>query len=145
MEINFQTLLAVFTTLGLGGVVGAWVQSILNKRGKIELKIQDIKEDRYRSILVWARCSLEPKSFKLFSLNDPNVERLVTEDDVEDYSKKKVYELYYNSLLYASDTVLLKMKYFINEPNKQTFFNMASSMRKDLWRKSNLDTKELIV
>ncbi len=145
MEIDFQTVLPVLTTLGFGGILGAYVQSILNKRKEIDLQNQSIKENRYRSTLVWSRCVLEPKSFKQFELNDPNVTNLRNEKEIKEYSIKKVYEFYYNSLLYAPDIVLLRLKEFLNEPNKQNFFNMAGSMRKDLWGKSNLDTKELMM
>ncbi len=143
MEIDFQTLLAVFTTLGFGGVFGAYVQSILNKRKEIELRNQNIKEERYKTILVWSRIMLNPESLEHIKFEDSFV--MKTKMDIKDYSKQKLYEYYYNSLLYAPDFVLLQLKKFLNEPNKKNFFGMAGAMRKDLWGKSKLDTDELMI
>jgi hypothetical protein len=60
---------------------------------------------------------------------------LSTPEDVKNYSRAKLEEFYYNSLLYAPDSVNIAFKRFIESPSENLFFELAVAMRNDLWGK----------
>jgi hypothetical protein len=133
--MEFKDIISIISLLGIGGGVGAWIKHLLEKRKETGFKIQNINEEKYRSTLIFMRCLLNPNSIKQFEINDPNFIKLIKSDDVINYLKQKLEEFYYNSLLYASDDVLINIKNFINKPNEDNFFRTALAMRKDLWSK----------
>ncbi|WP_299836128.1 hypothetical protein [uncultured Tenacibaculum sp.] len=143
MEI--KDIISVISLLGLGGVLGAWIRYLLDKRKDTYVKIQSINENKYRSTLIFMRCLLDPSSVNQFEIHDPNFKKNNNKEIIK-YSKQKLKEFYYNSLLYASDEVLIGIKNFIDEPSEENFLKSALSMRKDLWNKSSKkQIKELML
>ncbi len=134
---NYLLLLFSLLFYAWGGVFGAWIKHLLDKRKETEIKVQNLNENKYRSTLIFMRCVLNPKSIMQFEIHDQNFQNINKEDKVIEYSKQKLKEFYYKSLLYASDEVLLSIKKFIEKPSEETFFNSALKMRKDLWDKSS--------
>ncbi len=49
-----------------------------------------------------------------------------------------------NSLLYASDDVIMKMKEFMENPTEANFMKTAISMRNDLWKKGTKINPEIL-
>ena len=109
---------------------------------EIELKTRTLNEDKYRSILVFMRCIIKPENANQFNINDPNIQNLKNEKEIKKYAKTKLIEFYYNSLLYASDEVLRKIKQFIDNPSEPNFIQTAIVMRKDLWKKERTQINE---
>ena len=133
MEI--ETIISVLGLLGLGGIVGSYFQYRLNQLKETDLKLQELNENKYRSILIYMRCALHPEHHNQFTTNDPVFQKLTAKHKVKKYSLLHVREFYYNSLLYASDEVLIKLKQFIETPTETNFMQTALAMRKDLWKK----------
>ena len=139
-----QDIISILTLLGIGGILGAFIKSFLETKKELELKNQKIKEEKYRSILGFMRCVINPDSLK---------DHMITEDAVRAFKlpQKTIYELkgeelkkrliqliegsYFHSMLYAPDSVLLSIKKFIVNPNNDNFMKTAIEMRKDLWKK----------
>ncbi len=79
---------------------------------------------------------MKPESVNQFHIEDSNFQELKSDkEEVKRYASNKLIEFYYNSLLYASDDVLIKMKEFMENPTETNFMKTAISMRNDLWKK----------
>ena len=133
--MDIQTVVSVLGLLGIGGIAGSYFQHIWGQRRETELRIQTLNENKYRSTLVFMRCVLKPANMIQFDIDDPSIRKLKDEDEIQKYAKNKVTEYYYNSILYASDQVLMGIKQFIDNPSESNFMKAAVAMRKDLWKK----------
>jgi len=141
--MDIQSIISVLGLLGVGGAIGSYFQYLWKQKREIELKIQGLNENKYRSTLVFMRCILKPENINQFNIDDPSMQRLKGKE-VENYARAKLIEYYYNSILYASDDVLSMLKEFINNPSESNFFEVAIAMRKDLWKKgTKIDPKSL--
>lgn len=134
----FQVIISVFGLFGIGGVIGAYIQHLFDRQKQIGLEIRKIKEERYRSTLVHMRLVLNPEKFDQFIF-----EKNESHSTTKEHEMEKVIEYYYNSLLYATDEVLIHLKDFIRDSNEDTFAETAIAMRNDLWGiKRHYKTKE---
>ncbi|MFA5293473.1 MAG: hypothetical protein WC496_10620 [Phycisphaerae bacterium] len=134
--MNIQTIISIVGLLGIGSLIGTYFTAIFEKRKVYDIKNHEIKENRYRSTLVWMRILLNPENINQFELNDPYVPRTKDIETIKKYTFAKLKEFYYNSLLYASDGVLQKIRLFCDTPNETNYFQTALEMRKNLWDKS---------
>ena len=105
--MNIETIISFLGLLGVGGVIGSYLQHLWNQKRETELKIQNINENKYRSILMFMRCVLEPENVDQFSFNNPNIQKQKNPQQVKKYVIRNLTELYYNSFLYASDEVII--------------------------------------
>lgn len=125
----FSTLLSGL----IGGILATFFKSYLDKKNQVELNKQKINEDKYKSLLIFMACILDINKRRYFSLNEqtPNLTQ-------EDYLNQ-IKEYYYHSILYSSDDVIINLKIFIENPNKDNYINVAKAMRYDIWgNKTNL-------
>jgi hypothetical protein len=142
--MDIQTIVSVLGLLGVGGIIGSYLQHLWNQKRETELRIQSLNENKYRSTLVFMRCVLKPANVNQFHIDDPNMQILKNKEEVKKYAMIKLTEFYYNSILYASDDVLKKLKQFINKPSESKFMETAIAMIKDLWKKgTNIELKTL--
>jgi hypothetical protein len=125
---TFQVIISVLGLFGIGGVIGAYIQHLFDKQKQIGVEIRKIKEERYRSTLVHMRLMLNPERINQFIFEKNEIQSTTKECENE-----KVIEYYYNSLLYATDEVLICLKEFIRDPNENAFSETAIAMRNDLW------------
>jgi len=132
MEIS--DIISIIGVLGIGGIIGAYITNLLNKRTQIELEIRQLNEEKYRTILVWMRCLLYPDKAQLFSFEGKSLPENLSTSDIKELAKNKVVEYYYNTLLYGSDDVLVKLKNFIQTPSDVSFTETAVAMRNELWK-----------
>jgi len=137
-----QVIYIILTAIG--AIIGAYIQNFLNRKSSIETKVQEIKEERYRSTLVYMRCYLNPENIKQFLMNDPFIHSLDDKFEIKKHCKRKVVEFYYSSILFSSDNVLLKMRDFTENPSELAFLETALAMRRDLWgNKTRLEVNNL--
>lgn len=79
-----------------------------------------------------------------FVVNDNILYALQTEAEICSYASEKLKEYYYQSLLYASDAVLMSFKQFLIESNRANYILTAQKMRRSLWGyKTKLTTVDL--
>jgi len=132
--MDIQTIILVLGSSGLGGIIGSYFQQRWNKDAElykihwtrfseIELRIQTIKEERYRSTLIWMRIFLKPQNLHHFNLDDHNftnhkIVHSMKDDEIKKYSKEKITEFYHNGFLYAPDDVMKAIKYFLENPSE---------------------------
>ncbi|MBD3363445.1 hypothetical protein GF362_07040 [Candidatus Dojkabacteria bacterium] len=138
--MNNTEIIELIAALGIGGIIGAWITSILEKRKEVQLKLNQINEEKYRSILVHMSCALDIENRKYFSINEEY------KGKTKEYYLNCVKEYYFQSLLYTPDYIIKDLKLFLEDPNKTTFVRVAKSMRKDLWgKKTKLKIDELLL
>lgn len=124
----------------IGGATATYIKTLLEKRKEIELSLQKITEDKYRSLLIFMACAMDIEKRRYFSMAEqtPNVTS-------EDYLAQ-IKEYYYHSILYSPDLVIKSLKIFIENPTKENYVRVAKEMRKDLWNKNtNLTFEEIIL
>jgi hypothetical protein len=131
-------IIETLITAIIGGVVATYLKSFLDKQKELDISLNKITEDKYRSLLVFMACALDINKKRYFSL----VEQTKNETS-EDYINQ-IKEYYYHSILYSSDDVIEKLKAFIESPSKNNYVKVAQAMRKDLWgRKTKLSFDEI--
>jgi len=124
------------SVLGIGGIIGGYIKHLLDRNKEREAKLNQINEEKYRVLLIYMSFILNPQNRAHFITDDQLILNLKPEDSIN-YSKKKVEEYYYHSFLYASDAVLISLKRFIEKPSRENFIEVATEMRKHLWRNSS--------
>ena len=130
MNNPVQIIFSALTLLGIGGIVGAYITFLLDKKKEMEFKQLENKEKRYKSCLLYMDVFFEPKNIKYLSSRQPDIDNA---QDVIEYLKAEYHEM----LLYASKEVIVSVKAFINNPNRENFLKTVLSMRQDLWIKKN--------
>lgn len=104
------------------------------------MELNQINEEKYRTILIHISCGLNLENRKYFTL------KTEYEEKNKNYYLGVVREYYYHSLLYSQDFVIKSIKKFVDEPNQKNFINVAKSMREDLWgKKSNLTINDIVI
>jgi len=142
--MDYEILLSVLASLGMGGIIGSYLQNLWHQRGETESKVQNLTEGKYQSTLIFMRCVLKPESVREFNIVDKRVYELKERDKIRDFARTRLVEFYYNSLLYSSDRVLVEMKDFIKNPTETAFMRAALAMRKELWkRETKVDLESL--
>lgn len=125
--MNIENVLSVLGLLGVGGLLGTWLQVFLQRKSSALLQKQEFKETRYKCIIILMYTALDygkrgsglAKFGRSFS----------SEDDVLDELQVE----WHNAILFASEDVLREMHAFIREPTVKLFKQAAIAMRKDLW------------
>lgn len=133
----------IFISLGsavIGGIVATYLKAFLEKKKEIEISLQKITEDKYKSLLIFMACAIDFEKRRFFSLNEQ-----VENKSSADYLNQ-IKEYYYHSLLYSPDNVITALKHFIKNPDKINYVKVAKEMRKDLWNKNTkLDFGEILL
>ena len=57
-----------FTSLGMGGIIGAFISHWLDNKKDLNIKLNQINEDKYRTILIHMSCALDINNRKYFSI-----------------------------------------------------------------------------
>jgi hypothetical protein len=140
-----EDILSALSLFGIGGIIGAYIKNLLDKRKELDFKLNEINEEKFRSILVFMSILLRPENRKHFIVDDKFLQSL-DEDGVKRHCLMKLEEYYYHSMLYASDEVITSIKTFIESPNRENYVKVAKAMRVDLWnKKSKLTFSDLMI
>jgi len=147
-NIDFMTTETIFSTLsllGIGGIIGAYIKNLLDKRKELDFKLNELNEGKFRSILVFMSILLRPENKKHFTVDDKYLQNL-SEEDTKKHCIMKIQEYYYHSMLYASDDVIKSIKSFIQNQNRENYVKVTKEMRVDLWnKKSKLTFSDLFI
>jgi len=138
--MNYTQITISFISAIIGGVIATFLKTFLEKRKDIELSLNRITEDKYRSLLVFMACAIDINKKRFFTLSE-QIENKTSEDYLN-----QIKEYYYHSILYSPDNVILALKEFILNPSKELYVKVAKEMRKDLWgRKTKLDYNDISI
>jgi hypothetical protein len=126
--------------MGVGGLIGNYVQSRLQHRAQIGQLEHELKQKRYLCILVLMLTKLNPDvGLARARAIRPDLQKL---DDIDVELDAELL----NGYVFAGDTVLETLSSFIREPSHRSFVNAAVAMRQDLWGKgTNADARFLDV
>jgi hypothetical protein len=121
-------LALIFSSLGVGGLLGAFAKSLLDKQQLRFTKLFDYKERRYQAIAIQMLTAASPSEYELAQLKmrRPDI------SGIEDLDKELELE-YRNAMLYASDEVLRCFAAFLEEKSLENYRAVAQAMRKDLY------------
>lgn len=129
---TLQIIVPLLTVFGIGGILGAYFQSIFQHRKQVREKEHELKILRYKCILILMLTQLDPKT-GLLHIHElrPDLQ------DLDDIKKELEVELL-NGVLFASDEVMKSLGEFIHNPSYSSYIKTAASMRKDLWGKKTV-------
>ena len=134
-----QTIIGFLSSALIGGITVAIIQHVLDKKKEIELNLNKLMEEKYRSLLVFMACALDIEKVRYFNIYEER-EMKTSQDYLN-----KIKEYCYHSILYCPDEVILALKQFIETPSKENYIKTATAMRKDLWNKGTKLKKEDII
>jgi hypothetical protein len=132
--LDLQTIATIIGSLGIGGILSLYFQHIWNKNKEIESQKRSMKEDRFRTCLVYMRCFLDPTMKNVYIVKIP--EEIKTENGLKEFSRKQIIAFRDNAILFASDQVIGKLNEFIKNPNETLLLETAQIMNVDLWDKN---------
>lgn len=127
--MTLTVLVPLITALGAGSVVGALVQSRLERQKHLNEQEHDLKRRRYMCILILLLSKLEPKtSLPHLALHRPDLQGL---DDLDAEIRLELF----NAMLFANDEVIAGMADFIANADYPAYIRTVTAMRRDLWNK----------
>ena len=144
--MDIETILTILASLGIGGIVGSYLQHLWNQKRETESRIQSDNRGHYESNLVWMRVVLKPEMVENFNIARLDTLLANTKDvaKIKQLAINRLTEFYYATVLFSPDYVLTAIKEFIKNPNEPSFLKAAIAMRKDLWKKNtNVDLETL--
>ncbi|MBI2051211.1 hypothetical protein HYT33_00410 [Candidatus Roizmanbacteria bacterium] len=101
MNIDTQTILSILSLLGIGGVIGAYFNHLLEKKREMELRVVERREDQYKRFLE-----------NIIGFFEGWIDK--------ERQKNFMEELYTHAPLYASDEVIkLSNKYLKSFSSKK--------------------------
>jgi len=123
-----ESLVLILSGLGVGGLLGVFAKSFLDKQHHKFSKIFEYKEARYKAIMIMMWVAMNPSEYELGQLakhrpDIKGIDELDRELDLE----------YHNAMLYASDEVLGTLKQFLKNKNLESWKLITRAMRKDLY------------
>ena len=130
--VDIQTVTAVLGVLGIGGIIGGYFQHIWTKNRETQFKLATLKEERYRTCLVYMRLFLNPDMKDVFV----NIPKIDNKDEMKEFSRKQIIAFRDNSILFASSQVINKINEFLDDANEEKLFKTAEMMGIDSWKKS---------
>ena len=137
--LNTEIIVGLFSGF-IGGLIVAIIKYFLDKKREIQIRLNQLMEEKYRSLLIFMACALDINKRRYFTLNE-QIPNRTTQDYIN-----QIKEYYYHSILYSPDEVLLSIKNFIQEPSKENYIKTAVEMRKDLWRKgTKLNIEDIVI
>lgn len=124
-----STIAALITALGAGSVIGAFVQSRLDRQKHLNEQEHELKRKRYLCILILMLSKLEPATgIAQLTLRRPDLKNL---DDLDAELRMELF----NAVLFASDDVMTAMAEFVAAGGYPAYIRTAAAMRRDLWNK----------
>lgn len=130
MNESLQLTFSALTLLGVGGILGGYITHLLDKRKELQFKQLELKQNRYKSCLLYMDVFFEPKNIKYLSSRQGDIHG---DTDVLEYLKAEYHEM----IIYASRDVVLAVKAFIESPTRENFLDTVLRMRRDLWVKGS--------
>lgn len=119
----------ILSSLGLGGLLGIVVKSLLD-RSKLRFdKVFEYKESRYKAMLILMWVAAKDSDFEYQKLREYRP-TLHTRGDLH----RELELEYYNAMLYASDRVLEALKLFLSHTDLEHWIAAAKAMRGDLYK-----------
>ena len=130
-------VLSILQIIVSSGLIVAIYNNYSQVKLQNRLKLNEITENKFRSILIFMDIMLHPSQIIHTSeINNPLIQSI----DLSDESK--LIELYRNLIevnktnlyLYADDKLIDSINQFLAIPNEETYKAVAKRMNKNLWK-----------
>jgi len=123
-----NNIILVVSSLGVGGFLGVFVKSFLDKQYHKFSKVFEYKEVRYKAIMILMWVAMNPSKYEFEELirHRPNLK------SIEELNKELNLE-YHNAMLFASDEVLNSLSIFLKQRNLENWKLTTRAMKKDLY------------
>ena len=125
-RMESDTILAILSALGIGGIVGSFFTSLWQRMNEVKLRENELKQTRYRATLLLMHAMVNPKHLK-------NLQRVRPEIRTLKDLREELETEWVSSWIFASDETIITFKNFLNTPSDETFSQAINSMRKELW------------
>lgn len=126
--MDAQILISVLSGLGIGGLLGVFAKSFLDRQQHKFSKVFEYKEARYKAIMILMWIAMNPTEYELGKLikHRPDIRNT---KELEEELKLE----YHNAMLFASDEVLDAMSDFLKKKNVEAWKIVTKAIRKDLY------------
>jgi hypothetical protein len=121
-------IVSLVSGLGLGGLLGIFAKSVLDKQQMRFAKVFDFKEVRYKAMTILMLTAADPSEYAWDQLRM----RRSGINKAEDLDNELKTE-YYNAMLFASDKVLRSFGVFLSDKTLVNYRAVARAMREDLY------------
>lgn len=142
MEISVSNIITIivglFSALGIGGIFGAYFQSIFQHKCEVKEREHELKRRRYSCMLILLLTKINPKVglSKVRKIRSDLKELRDIEEEIETEML--------NCILFASDDVMSSMSQFMHRSTYRNYVKVATAMRKDLWNKRTKITEKVL-
>ncbi len=124
--MSLEFILPILSVIGIGGVLCAFFTYFWQKRKEIQLKENELKEQRYLCTLLLMYAYINPEELKSLKRIRPEIQNL---DDL----KRELQTEWVNSWIFAGDDTIKSFKKFLESPNENNFAETVLST----WRNAN--------
>ncbi len=123
-----EQALVLLSTLGIGGIAGAFVKAAFDKRQFKFSRAFEYKEQRYKAIIILMWVAMHPtkEEFAKLKRQRPDIK------DSNDLSFELELE-YHNAMLFASDKVLDQLDSFRTDKREENWRATLRAMKRDLY------------
>lgn len=123
-----SNVVAILSGLGVGGLLGVFAKSALDKRQLKFTKVFDYKETRYKALTILMLTAVDPSKYGLGQLKRHRPDM----NGLDDLHRELELE-YHNAMLFASDKVLRHFATFLRDKSMENYEVVARAMRADLY------------
>lgn len=133
-----MTLEFMLQLLFSGGLIVAFYNNYAQIRLQNEIKLTEINENRFSSILIYMDIVLYPDHIDHSSERDnPELGRIDknNKDEIRTFYKMKIKVYKANIYLYCDDDIIYAIDIFLDNPTEDNYLNVAKLMKNNLWHK----------
>ena len=123
-----SNVVAILSGLGVGGLLGVFAKSVLDKRQLKFTKVFDYKETRYKALTILMLTAVNASKYELAQLKRHRPDM----NGIDDLHRELELE-YHNAMLFASDKVLKHFAIFLRDMSMANYETVAKAMREDLY------------
>lgn len=123
----YQNIISAIGLIGIGAIVQSIISFSLKKREVKSQTQHEFKNVRYKAIILLANALLD------FEKHNPELQLQGRNFSGRDDLLEELKVERNNMILFASDQVILALNAYIKNPNEEKFYNLALTMRKDLY------------
>lgn len=124
-----STIALILSSLGVGGLLGAYGKAVLDKRHLKFSKVFEFKEKRYQAMMILMWVAMNPSAYELEQLQSRRPEIKT----IEELDRELQLE-YHNAMLFASNRVLKSFATFIATKTPENWRAVTRAMNRDLYR-----------
>ena len=126
-------VLPIIQIIVSSGLIVAIYNNYTEIRTQNKLRLLEINENRYRSMLIFMDIILNPSHFVHSTEWNPTIADKINDDELILFYKNKVETYLSNMYLYAEINLIDEIKDFINNPDEEKYISVANKMKASLW------------